>query len=198
MLVAWGAGAPWLPLTLLYFTNCADAALGAFLVRRLSRVEPFRFDGLRTMIVFAAYAATLSTLVLSFADAGISVATGWSGSFHAAFVTRVRSNILTHVILVPAIIDVADIEWIRVRGSRVIEAAALCVLLIVACARSRRRPARASTPPSSTRRCRCCSGPRCGSVPAALAGASCSSPCRRAGTRCTAAGRSRRDRRSRK
>ena len=29
MLVAWGAGAPPLTLSLLYFTNCADATLGA-------------------------------------------------------------------------------------------------------------------------------------------------------------------------
>ena len=106
MLIAWGTGAPALTMALLFTTNCADAALGAFLSRRFSGVDgPFRFDGLRSMVIFAAFGATLATLLLSFADAGISVATDWSTSFQAAFVTRVRSNILTHLIVVPALID---------------------------------------------------------------------------------------------
>ena len=37
MLVAVGAGAPPLTMALLFLTNCADAALGAFLVRRVTR-----------------------------------------------------------------------------------------------------------------------------------------------------------------
>src|SRR5436190_15733145 len=34
MLVGWGAAQPPLPIALLFVTNCADAALGALLVRR--------------------------------------------------------------------------------------------------------------------------------------------------------------------
>jgi two-component system sensor histidine kinase UhpB len=133
MLVGWGAGAPPLTLALLYVTNCADAALGAFLVRRMIGLPgPFRFDGLRSTIVFAVGAA-LATLLLSFADAGISLATGWSHNFSAAFATRVRSNILTHLIVVPAIIDLSALQWRQVRGTRVIEAVVLTVLLIVTC-----------------------------------------------------------------
>ena len=36
LLVAWGTGAPMGTLSLLYVTNCVDAALGAYAVRRLS------------------------------------------------------------------------------------------------------------------------------------------------------------------
>jgi two-component system sensor histidine kinase UhpB len=133
MLVSWGAGAPPLTLALLYFTNCADAALGAFLVRRMIGLPgPFRFDGLRSTVIFAVGAA-LATLLLSFADAGISLATGWSHDFSAAFVTRVRSNILTHLIVVPAIIDVSTLEWRRVHAKRAIEAGLLTALLVVTC-----------------------------------------------------------------
>src|SRR6187455_3337614 len=54
MLVAWGAGAPLPTLALLYLSNCADAALGACLVRRLSGSSgTFRFDGLRSTVIFA-------------------------------------------------------------------------------------------------------------------------------------------------
>jgi two-component system sensor histidine kinase UhpB len=134
MLVALGAGAPPLTMTLLYGTNCADAALGAWLVRRMSQAEPFRFNTLRATLIFLAFGATLPTMLLSFADAGISLATAWADSFRDPLVTRIRSNVLTHMIVVPALIDLAGVDWGRVRRSRVIEAVALYLLLIVTCA----------------------------------------------------------------
>ena len=134
MLVAVGAGAPPLTLALLFLTNCADASLGAFLVRRVTRSDgPFVFDGLAATVIFVAFGATLPTILLSFADAGISVATGWSDSYYAAFVTRARSNMLTHLIVVPAIVDLVGLDWRRIRVPRVVEAAALTVLLLVTC-----------------------------------------------------------------
>jgi two-component system, NarL family, sensor histidine kinase UhpB len=132
MLVAVGAGAPPLTMALLFVTNCADAALGAFLVRRVTRSDgPFVFDGLAATAIFVAFGATLPTVLLSFADAGISVATGWSDSYYAAFVTRARSNVLTHLIVVPAIVDLVGLDWRRIRVPRVVEATALTVLLLV-------------------------------------------------------------------
>ena len=134
MLVAVGAGAPPLTLALLFLTNCSDASLGAFLVRRVSRSDgPFVFDGLAATAIFVVFGATLPTVLLSFADAGISVATGWSGSYYAAFATRARSNVLTHLIVVPAIVDLVGLNWLRMRALHVVEAAALTVLLLVTC-----------------------------------------------------------------
>ena len=134
MLVSVGTGAPPLPLALLFLTNCADAALGAVLVRRVARTDgPFVFDGLAATVIFVAFGATLPTVLLSFADAGISVATGWSDSFYAAFVTRARSNVLTHLIVVPAIVDLVRLDWRRIGVSRVVEGVALTVLLLVTC-----------------------------------------------------------------
>jgi integral membrane sensor domain MASE1 len=56
MLVAWGSGAPPLTMALLFLTNCADAALGAFLARRFAHDgRPFRFDSLRSTVIFAVF-----------------------------------------------------------------------------------------------------------------------------------------------
>jgi len=135
MLVAWGSGAPPLTMALLFLTNCADAALGAFLARRFAHDgRPFRFDSLRSTVIFAVFGAALPTLALSFADAGISVATGWTASFDAAFVTRARSNILTHLIVVPALVDLVALDWRHLVRHRIAEAAGLTVLVVLTCA----------------------------------------------------------------
>src|SRR4029079_6594523 len=94
-------GRPPLTMALLFLTNCADASLGAFLVRRIRQSNrPFVFDGLAATPIFVAFGASLPTVLLSCADAGISAATGWSHSYYAAFITRARSNVLTHLIVV--------------------------------------------------------------------------------------------------
>jgi two-component system sensor histidine kinase UhpB len=135
MLIAWRTSAPTLAMALLFITNATDAALGAFLVRKVSGgTGPFRFDGLRSVVVFALLGATLAPVLVSFADAGISVATGWAASYRVAFVTRVRSNILTHLIAVPALIDLLALDRQHVRAARVVEAAVLTALLVVTCA----------------------------------------------------------------
>ena len=134
MLVSAGNGAPPLTLALLFLTNCADASLGAFLVRRVTGSrEPFKFDGLAATVIFVAFGAALPTVLLSFADAGISIATGWSNDYYAAFVTRARSNVLTHLIVVPAIVDLMGLNWRRIRAPRVAEGTALTALLLVTC-----------------------------------------------------------------
>jgi two-component system sensor histidine kinase UhpB len=129
-----GAAAPPLTLALLFLTNCADAALGAYLVRRLTRSEqPFVFDGLAATVTFVVFGALIPTVLLSFADAGISQATGWSGNYWAALVTRARSNVLTHLIVVPAIVEMVACDWRRLRATRVLEVAALMTLLLIVC-----------------------------------------------------------------
>ena len=134
MLLSVNSGAPPLTLAMLFLTNCADASLGAFLVRRVSGSrEPFKFDGLAGTVIFVAFGAAIPTVLLSFADAGISVATGWSRDYYAAFVTRARSNVLTHLIVVPAVVELVALDWRRIRAPRVAEGAALTILLLVAC-----------------------------------------------------------------
>ena len=134
MLVCWQTHAPPGTMALLFVTNCADAALAAFLVRRVAgTVGSFHFDSLRSTVAFA-IGASVSVVLLSFADAEISTVTHWSSSYSAAFMTRVRSNILTHLIVVPALVEVLTAGWRRVRTGRVVEATVLAALLIAACA----------------------------------------------------------------
>ena len=84
---------------------------------------------MRNTVIFAVGAAA-ATILMSFADAGISVATGWSGDFAAALSTRIRSNVLTHLIVVPAIVDLAALQWRRVRTSSLVEASILTAALV--------------------------------------------------------------------
>jgi len=129
ILVGWQTSAPMLPMGLLFVTNCIDAAVGAFLVRRLVS-RPFRFDNLRTTAIFAVVGAALSPVLVSFADAAISVATGWATSYWAAFSTRVHSNVLTHLIVVPAIVTALMVDARRVQARQVIEATILFAALL--------------------------------------------------------------------
>ncbi|MFL5615114.1 MAG: MASE1 domain-containing protein [Gemmatimonadaceae bacterium] len=105
LLVGWQSHSPLLSISLIFLTNCADAALGATIWRALSPDEP-RASGLPSMLVFLAFGATLPTIVVSFADAAITVATHWSGDFWLVFATRARANVLTNVIFVPAAVAV--------------------------------------------------------------------------------------------
>ncbi len=110
--VAAHANAPLATLSLLYLTNWMDAALGASLVLHFVR-QPVLISRLRNMILVLGLAATLSTVLVSFADAGVTVLTGWGTDYWAAWSTRVRSNLLTNVVWVPTVLGLR--EMIRAR-----------------------------------------------------------------------------------
>jgi two-component system sensor histidine kinase UhpB len=125
--IGWQVG-PIAAMALLYSTNCVDAVASAAVIRRLSS-RAFRFDGLRTMLVFIA-TATVVTVAVSFADAEIAVLTGFSSDYWLAFATRVRSNPLTHVIVVPTIVAMLS-DWRTIVQRREIELLALVVALSI-------------------------------------------------------------------
>ena len=131
MLVAWQTGAPQMVMSLLFVTNCVDATLGATLWRALSRGEQ-RLEGLRQMLTFLVV-ASVPTLLVSFADAGITIATQRGADYWLAWGTRVRANVLTNVIFVPAALAVVGADggalWQR-WGTRQLEAIPLFLGLI--------------------------------------------------------------------
>jgi two-component system sensor histidine kinase UhpB len=100
LLVGHETHAPLVPMTLLFVTNCVDAMLGATLWRLASAGAP-RVGGLRSLLIFVVVCAAAPTLLVSFADAGITVATHWSNDFWLVFATRARANVLTNLIFVP-------------------------------------------------------------------------------------------------
>ena len=127
LISGWQSGAPLHAISLLFITNCTDAMLGAVLLRYRTW-EPWRFQGLSDMLWFLALAATLSPILVSFADAGITVWTGWAQDYQSALFTRIRANVLTNVIVVPAIVTALTADFRRlltIPRPRVIEAGAL-------------------------------------------------------------------------
>jgi PAS domain S-box-containing protein len=133
MLVAWQGGEPMLTMSLLFLTNCLDAAVGASLVRALVG-GPWRPDTLRNTLIFLVFAAILAPMVVSFADAAITVMTGWGQDYWTAATTRIRANVLTNLIVAPAAATaIAHIrEWPRpVSRQRVAEAALLVTGLLI-------------------------------------------------------------------
>ena len=125
-----------LPLVLvLFITNCSEAFLAAIGVRWLSDTT-VRFDTLRRVAVFIVAAVLLAPFVTSFADAA-AVAMLKGEPYWLVWRTRLFSNVLTELTLVPALMMVmtAGPAWLRgASRSRHIEAAllagALCVVSI--------------------------------------------------------------------
>src|ERR1051325_2787198 len=89
-------------IALLFVSNLADGALAAFAIRRFARGrEPF--DGFREVGLFLVFAVA-APFVVSFADAAAVTLTGWSRGFGLIWHTRFRSNVLTNIIWVPAVV----------------------------------------------------------------------------------------------
>ena len=118
-------------LSLLYLSNLADGALGALAVRRFSRGRP-PFQGSRGVAVFLLFAVA-APLVVSFADAAAVTLTGWAHDFRLVWNTRFRSNVLTNLIWVPALVIGAThgAAWLKAAPRRrYIEAGGLTVALL--------------------------------------------------------------------
>ena len=105
LLVGWQSHAPLGTMSLIYLTNCADAMLGATVWRMISPNE-VRIEGLKRMLGFLVLSAALPTILVSFADAGLTVLTKWSDNYWLAFSTRARANVLTNIIFVPAAVTI--------------------------------------------------------------------------------------------
>jgi PAS domain S-box-containing protein len=127
------------PLSLvlvLFITNCSEALIAAVGMRWLSAV-PVRFDTLRRVVVFIISTVLLAPLLSSFADAS-AVTTLHGEPYWLVWRTRLFSNILTELTLVPALVMVITNEpaWLRSASrSRHLEAlllaGALCTVGII-------------------------------------------------------------------
>jgi signal transduction histidine kinase/integral membrane sensor domain MASE1 len=107
--------APW-PRSLVwgvYLTNCSEALIGAWAVRKLSDA-PDRLNTLRRMVALLAGAVILGPFLSSFLDA--AVFSGFDGqSYSDVWMRRLPSNILTELAFVPAILAVGRYRrgWFR-------------------------------------------------------------------------------------
>ena len=107
---------PALLVLLLYATNCIEALVGAVSVRILSDA-PARFDTLPRVASFVVGAGILGPFLSSFVDA--AAVTGLNHEpYWVVWHTRFFSNVLTELVLVPAIVLAARDLWPRARRAR--------------------------------------------------------------------------------
>lgn len=115
-------------IALLFVSNLADGALAALAVRHFSRGKP-PFEGFRQMALFLLF-AVLAPLVVSFADAATMVLTGRAQDYWLVWNTRFRSNVLTNIIWVPAVVTavIRGPSWLKSRPTGALVEAALLAL----------------------------------------------------------------------
>ncbi|HEU5195978.1 MAG TPA: MASE1 domain-containing protein [Methylomirabilota bacterium] len=115
-----------------FATNCSEALIGALIVRRLSDA-PGRFDTLRRVGTFIVGAVVLGPFLSSFLDAA-AVTTLLGEPYWAVWRTRFFANVLTELVLVPAvaIVATAAASWLgRASLATKVEAAVLAVVVIL-------------------------------------------------------------------
>ena len=116
----------------LFVTNCSEALIAAGGVRWLSGA-PARFDTLRRMAVFIVAAGLVAPFLSSFLDAAM-VTVVHEESYASVWRTRFFSNVLTQLLLVPAIVMCATAGPAWLRGApraRRAEAALLAAALVL-------------------------------------------------------------------
>ena len=128
-----GAGWPTSLVLILFATNCSEALFAACGVRWLSDT-PTRFDTLRRVVVFIIAAVIVAPFLSSFLDAA-AVAAVLREPYWSVWQTRLFSNALTELTVVPALVIAATrgSAWPRPMSlARTVEAACLGALLLIA------------------------------------------------------------------
>jgi len=131
----WLEGIPLRMVLCWFISNCSEALIGACIFRAVYRSP--RLDSLKQLAVFVLAGVVLAPLLSSFLDAAFVT---WNrfGSmpYWSLWRTRVFSNALATMTLVPVIVQAATvdpIEWWRSSRGRFLEAAALTAGLLVTC-----------------------------------------------------------------
>lgn len=128
------------PLTMIlcwFVSNVTEALIGALVIHAYLHRAP-QFDRFRDLVVFLIGAPLLGTFVSSFLDAALVVQIGWrDGDFWTVWRTRLLSNMLATLTLVPLIVNLAQTSA-RYSGRRavrdIVEAAVLLIGLWATCA----------------------------------------------------------------
>ena len=120
-----------------FVSNVTEALIGAFAIHGYLHRAP-QFDRFRDLVVFLIGAPLLGTLLSSFLDTGFVAAIGWRYTeFWEVWRTRLLSNVLATLTLVPLIVHVAQTggRLTRQRGVRdIVEIAVLLIGLWSTCA----------------------------------------------------------------
>src|SRR5262245_12448414 len=116
-----------------FFSNTSEALLGAVLLRKCFKGNSC-FDSLRGVGMFLICGVVIPPFITSFLDAGVVAATGWQAEYWELWGTRLISNMLSNLIIVPAVVIVGlrGSDWLRkINWNRYIEALALGLFTIL-------------------------------------------------------------------
>jgi len=95
-----------------FVSNCSEALLGAFCIRRFASA-PLRFDSFHDVIVFVLFGVMLAPLLSSFFDAMLVTSIGWGqGDYLQLVSTRFFSNMLAVLMVVPVVLTWASIRLV--------------------------------------------------------------------------------------
>ncbi len=118
----------------LFLTNCSEALIGATALRVLSD-RPTSFDSLERVQAFIVAVVLLAPVASSFLDAGVVAAFG-AEPYWSVWQTRVFSNVLTELTVVPAVIGLVTHgpAWVaHATRARLFEAGSLMAGLLGTC-----------------------------------------------------------------
>jgi signal transduction histidine kinase len=113
--------------------NVGEALLGAIGVRFFKKDKPL-FESVHGLIVFSTFGVLLPTLATSFLDAAGVILTGLGQNYWTLWTTRLTSNILADLTIVPTIVvfGVKGVSWFRTANAAAYgESAALAVSTVV-------------------------------------------------------------------
>jgi two-component system sensor histidine kinase UhpB len=123
------AGVPLVSSLVWFVGNTGEALLGAVCVRVFKKEKPL-FESVPGVVVFLGFGVLLPALATSFLDAAGVVLTGLGREYWLLWTTRLTSNIVSSLIIVPTImiLGVQGLSWFRrAKGSEYWEAALLTV-----------------------------------------------------------------------
>jgi two-component system sensor kinase FixL len=126
------AGIPAGMALLWYVSNCLEALLGAFALRSVGASPP-RFDRLRDVVFFLAFAALVAPVLSSFVDAAFVRLNGWGDvAYFDLWRRRALSNSLAALVVVPPVLTLAARARASVvrRRARPLEIALFSVALV--------------------------------------------------------------------
>lgn len=134
LLVQLHSGVPVLTSLGWFVGNTGEALIGAIAVRHFKR-EKLLFEGFQNVVTFLVFGVLIAPLVTSFVDAATVVLTRLAHGYWMLWATRLSSNMLSDLVIVPTIVMFAlcGASWVqKATIARWVEAALLaCALVFV-------------------------------------------------------------------
>jgi signal transduction histidine kinase len=115
-----------------FISNASEALLGAAILYRIHK-QTLLFSTVRGILFFLLFGVFLAPFITSFLDAGVVVITRWGTDYWMLWLTRLFSNMLAFLTIVPAVtaLGTNGVEWWRkATRLRVFEAVMLAASLV--------------------------------------------------------------------